>query len=301
MLEFLMASILSQSGSGEQEILPPAVAIGQPNVNVINGSCQSIDGSQLYVIGGSVNTGPNTNALFKYDIALNTWTRLGSVLASMNNVIYWSLVQLDSNTLVGMNRTICAFYDLTTNTWTMKTAITGTRAGMYFPKAHLYNGKIYRVGQPGDGNDLVTRYDPVTDTHTDLTGPNFTTGTYSVSALVGSKIYVFPNGSSTVSQNMYSYNIDTNQVVVGIPFTGSTIRTAVAVDNNIYLLGYGDQLITCYKFDTIANTLTKLKDLVRPVYMAMSYYKEHAIYLYGGRSSTSSTVTYYTDTLIYKL
>lgn len=301
MLELLLALTRNTPSNNQSIITTPD--IGQPT-EATSAWCYNVDRSSIYTLKGTRKAlTESVNNLFRYDIATNTWTDLGtSTLLGANS--HWAITAFDSDTLVCILRDLCLTYKISTGSWTKKANITAPTSNMYGTRAHTYNGFVYRFGTPtSGGNDVITRYNPVNDTHAALrTSQLGNQGQYAGTILIGDRIY---RTASTSTTTWSYYDITSNTVValasgkILVPFP-----ELVEHDGLIYIFGVDDVPDVNVKvntYNTVTNTFSTAPDMIRPVVQGIAFMKDGEACIYGGLSTTRTGRAYYSDILTYQL
>ena len=151
---------------------------------------------------------------------------------------------------------------------------------------------IYLFGLGGSNNQAY-KYDTINNSYTEIAnmGYNFLRGS---ATSVGTDIYLFGGYNSLRSCYKYDTLTDSYTKMTDIPYD-FYYGYAIAIGTDIYLIGgyssdayYRNGSITCYRYDTLNDSYTKMKDL--PYYVISTETAVTSvgtdIYLIGGYYSS---------------
>jgi hypothetical protein len=148
------------------------------------GGAAASDGTYAYVAGGfSFSTGQTLSSLYRYDPVNDVWATMTPMpqAAIMALAVYYPptnkiYVFGGEDAVSGTNYNITRIYNIAGNSWATGATMPDVRsfmAGGYNPgdgKIYVLSG--YNTGDVTSAQPNTWRYDPVTDTWTDLTGTN---------------------------------------------------------------------------------------------------------------------------------
>jgi N-acetylneuraminic acid mutarotase len=195
-----------------------------PNLpqTVMDGASAVVDGT-VYSFGGIVGGAPST-AVFAYDIAGQSWSRLGDMPGS-------SRMQAASGAVDGLVYVVSGWSDLDTTTLIYDPASDSWSTGAPAPAGRaaagsaVLDGQLYMVGGCTTGDcepyaDSVFRYDPASDSWQTLASYPVPTGWLSCGALAGELFCAGGLTAAGASTDTYSYDpaSDSWQPRADLPF-----------------------------------------------------------------------------------
>jgi len=200
----------------------------------------------MYVIGGRTASGSSLGRVQAYHVATNTWTwhpNLPLPLAETNGAVTINGKIYVSGGTTGDHGWEPALFvfDPASNSWTRKRdmPISNTSGGM----SAASNNKLYVVTNCQDecdpSNDVPRfyRYDPATDTWTELSPPP-NSHTHGAAGFIGGKLYVTGGTGIGNPKQVDVYDPATNQWTSESPLgSGRTYMAGLAYNSKLYLIG----------------------------------------------------------------
>jgi len=260
-----------------------------------NASTVILDGI-IYMMGGrSGATVYNDN--FAYDLAKDLWTRkspLPAYLFGHATVAVGSYIYVLGGMVTDASCSSAIYrYDTITDTWIGLGSHASLGRGYHSCVYSVLAGKIYIHGGYDGSVYLSTTwsYTLNNDTYTELAMGNLARGTTSC-VLISNKIYVGLGWNGVQLSDMYVYDIDTNiWTELTVCPTARYHTQLVSSDTSVYLVGgmstAGTDDTFVYRYNTVANTWTKLDELSTKIVKHGCVVYNNSIYtLFGNLSGT---------------
>ncbi len=241
----------------------------------------------LYLLGGSINRG----RFSKYDPVSNTWTQLPSIPGE--GTIEGGAAALGGKIYVFGNPFNSAMYvyDLASGQW-----LPGAQSGPYSFVTRgisfvVTGGALYAVGGTNNSLDPVPglkRYDPASDTWTQLANMPVPRG-FAATTVIDGRIYVAggnASGSVSVYTSVNIYDPLTNTWAVGTSLPQTRIlATAIAVDSRLLVLGGSNgstETRSVLEYNPVSDVWRELSPFNQGRYGAVGAFLRGRLYVVGG-------------------
>jgi hypothetical protein len=242
-----------------------------PGKYVMGYGCASDGDDGIYSFGGINNYGGNTGWLFKYNVSTDTYTDENDMPF---NAASPCVVKINDTEILVANGNSIYTFNFKTKAWTLQK--TQQLVNLSGPIALLYDNKVYFVKSGAIYvYDIENKtFDIVTD---ELQNRN---GAYIY--IIGSKIYSSGGAdgynTNTLLNTTDGYDIDTSQLISGIPILSSKQKgLAISMDNEAFIFGGFPITGSIDKYtsgNTGKNTLDIINDSVVNLTQEFSYNNE---------------------------